>query len=182
MASQHAEDWSKLTPVGAAAAAAPNGANQATREQRRKELIKAQDDARANPEFQKDAKGRTHCNAATLNVAQSVGAPTGPLVDKHGAPLPANDMAKNLAKSKEYSEVTPDKAQQIADQGGLAIAAYDNPKGHGHVVTVRPCGVDGDKPVGKSGPVLNDIGAYDRIDRHSKAFRKGSVVRYYTPQ
>jgi hypothetical protein len=111
-----------------------------------------------------------------------VGAPTGPLVDQNGNALLANQQARNLANSTEYSEVTPERAQEIANNGGVAIAAYDNPNGHGHVATVRPEDVAEDNALGRSGPLLNDIGAHDRIDRQSAAFRRSAVVRYYTPQ
>jgi hypothetical protein len=147
---------------------------------RRQQLIRAQDQARNNPDLQREPAGTTHCNQATLNVVEAVGAPAGPLTDTRGALL-ANEQAHNLANSSEYTEVTPDRAQQLANDGGLVIAAYDNPQGHGHVATVRPENVSGDDPVGRSGPLLNDIGANDRIDRQSAAFRRSAVVRYYTP-
>jgi hypothetical protein len=171
--------------MGAPEVGIRNGAGQSGAEPQtcsRQELIQAQDDARNNPEFQRGPDGTTHCNQATLDVAEAVGAPTGPLVDSDGNALLANQQARNLANSSEYAEVTPDRAQQVANDGGLVIAAYDNPNGHGHVATVRPESVPGDDPLGRSGPLLNDIGANDRIDRQSAAFRRSAVVRYYTPR
>jgi hypothetical protein len=90
-------------------------------------------------------------------------------------------MAQNLAVSPAYSEVSPQQAQVLANEGRAVIGAWFNPKGHGHVVTVRPEGVAGDKPVGNRGPLLNDIGAFDRVAPQSAAFRSGDKIYYYSP-
>ena len=83
----------------------------------------------------------------------------GPLTDKNGNPLSANQQAQNLANSSQYREVTPQEAQQIANNGGTVVVAYDSPSGHGHTATVRPQGVAGDSPPpGGRGPLINDIG------------------------
>jgi len=188
MAAQNAQDWEQASQAALAGTArsspqgrsGSNGAsNQPATTQR---LIQAQDNARNNPAFQISRDSTTHCNQATLNVVHAVGAPTGPLVDSHGNALLANEQARNLASSPDYTEVTPEQAQQSANGGGLVIAAYENPNGHGHVATVRPEDVSGDDPIGRTGPLLNDIGANDRIDHQSAAFRRSAVVRYYTPQ
>jgi hypothetical protein len=108
----------------------------------------------------------------------------GPLTDKNSNPLLANQQARNLAKSSEYREVTPEEAQQIANDGGLVIVAYENPSGgSGHLTTVRPEGVPGDQPPrGGRGPLLNDIGANVRVANQNYAFGRGKTVRYYTPK
>src|SRR5262249_17082786 len=146
-------------------------------------LINAQDAARMNPKFQNKG-GITHCNQATCAVVQAVGGPMGPLTDKKGNPVLANQQARNLATSNEYKEVTPEEAQQIANDGGLVIAAYENPNGgSGRLTTVRPEGVPGDSPPkGGKGPLLNDIGANTRVANQNYAFGKGKTVRYYTPK
>src|SRR5262249_15738307 len=116
-------------------------------------LINAQDAARMNPKFQNKG-GITHCNQATCAVVQAVGGPMGPLTDKKGNPVLANQQAQNLAKSNEYRKVTPEEAQQIANDGGLVIAAYENPSGgFGDVETVRPKSGPGDKPPRGGGAV-----------------------------
>ncbi|HET6843357.1 MAG TPA: RHS repeat-associated core domain-containing protein [Candidatus Angelobacter sp.] len=149
----------------------------------KQKLINAQDNARANPAFQKDNKGTTHCNQATCYIVKAVGGPLAPLTDKNGNPLKANQQAENLANSKDYKEVTPQEAQKIADAGGLVVVAYDNPGGHGHLTTVRPEGVQGDDPPkGGKGPLLNDIGSKDRVQNQNYAFRKGSEIHFYTPK
>jgi hypothetical protein len=108
----------------------------------------------------------------------------GPLTAKNGAtPLLATQQARNLAKSSEYREVTPEEAQQIANDGGLVIGAYEDPSGGtGHVTTVRPEGVPGDNPPkGGKGPLLNDISARVRVQNQNYAFGK-RTVHYYTPK
>lgn len=124
---------------------------------------------------------QTFCNQATCAIASAMGAPMGPLQDASGAPYSANDMAANLAESSAYRAVGPAEAQLLADEGKLVIGARANPDGHGHVVTVRPEGVPGDTPVGHSGPLVNDIGTNDQVDRRSAAFRNNQHVVYYTP-
>lgn len=188
MAAQNAQDWDRTRQAALAGVSASprqgttDGNGTLGQQARRQQLIQVQDNARNNPAFQRSPGGTTHCNEATLNVVQSVGAPTGPLADSDGSALLANQQARNLANSPDYRELTPDEAQETANGGGLVIAAYDNPNGHGHVATVRPEDVSGDDPVGRSGPLLNDIGANDRIDHQSAAFRRSAVVRYYTPR
>lgn len=108
-------------------------------------------------------------------------APLGPLEDAQGRPYLANRIAQNLAASTQYRDVSPQDAQTIGNAGHLVIAAWFNPVGPGHVVTVRPAGVPGDIPVGRSGPLLNDIGREDRVARQSMAFQPADQVHYCTP-
>jgi RHS repeat-associated protein len=148
-------------------------------------LIKAQDAARNNPKLQREDSGVTHCNAATLAVVKAVGGPTAPLTDTKGNLVNANQQAKQLAGSSQYKEVAPQAAITTANNGGLAIVAWSNPGGHGHLATVRPEGVTGDHPVGGKGPLLNDIGRFDTVHRESQAFPKSSInnheLHYYVP-
>ena len=150
--------------------------------QDKQQLVNAQDDARKNPAFQPSG-GTTHCNQATCSIVQSTGAPTGPLTDKNGTPATANQQAQNLANSSQYREVTPQEAQQIANNGGTVVVAYDNPNGHGHTATVRPEGVPGDSPPrGGRGPLINDIGRSVAVHNANYTFRRGTEVHYYTPR
>jgi RHS repeat-associated protein len=150
--------------------------------QDKKQLVNAQDSARSNPALQ--PKGNTtHCNAATCQIVKQTGAPLDPLVDKNGKPTTANQQAQNLANSNQYREVTPKEAQQIANNGGTVIVAYDNPNGHGHTATVRPEGVPGDNPPkGGRGPLINDIGRNVGVHNENYTFRKGTEVHYYAPK
>ncbi|MGH9475363.1 MAG: RHS repeat-associated core domain-containing protein [Terriglobales bacterium] len=143
-------------------------------------LVAAQNAARV--EFAPDPlTGQTYCKLATCSIAESVGAPMGPLTGADGSPLLANQIALNLAHSADYREVSSAEAQALADQGRLVIGAWYNPGGHGRLVTVRPEGVPGDHPAGLHGPLVNDIGSSDQVARQSAAFRAADHVRYYTP-
>ena len=147
----------------------------------RQELIDAQDAARTNPAFKPERN--TFCNHATCFIAERTNAPMGPLTDSNGRPVLANQQARNLSKSNAYREVTRDEAQMIANQGGLVIAAYENPGGSGHTATVRPTGVAGDNPpTGGRGPLINDIGINIRVQNENFVFPRGSSVHYYTPK
>jgi len=154
-------------------------------------LVRAQDAARSNPSFrpqgEPDTAGRrTFCNQATCFVANETGAPAGPLVDTTGSPTNANTMAGSLATSGAYREVSPAKAQPLANQGVTVIAAWQNPDGSGHVATARPdntyfapyeLGPD----ARRNGPRINNIGASIGIVRQSGAFPRTALVKYYAP-
>ena len=148
------------------------------------QLVQSQDAARNDPKLQPGKNGGpTHCNAATCQIVKQTGAPLDPLVDKKGNPVNANQQAQNLANSNQYREVTPQEAQQIANNGGTVIVAYDNPNGHGHTATIRPEGVPGDNPPkGGRGPLINDIGRNVGVRNENFAFRKGTEVHYYAPK
>jgi len=145
-------------------------------------LIDAQNAAMDNDDFQ-EHNGKTHCNQATLSIIQAVGAPDGGLTNGDGSAVDANTMAQTLANSADYQHVSPEQAQAIANGGGLAIAAYQNPRGHGHVATVRTLGVPGDNPPAGRGPLLNNIGpdAFTGIVPQSGALSPDKVVNYYSP-
>lgn len=90
-------------------------------------LIEAQNEARRQngPNLQKK---QTYCNDATFCIARRMGAPPRALGDAHGDPYTADQMAHNLASSTEYRDVTPEQAQQLANQGDLVIGAWFNPQ------------------------------------------------------
>ena len=151
------------------------------------ELVNAQDDARKNPKFQPNQPlpHETHCNEALCSIANhmSIGAAASALEDSKGRPLSANQQATNLSGSKSWKEVSPAEAQQIANNGGLAVAAWKNPHGiHGHVATVRPEGIQGDHPTARRGPLLNNIGTTVGVMHQSGAFGPDKQVRYYAPK
>jgi hypothetical protein len=142
----------------------------------KQKLIAAQDAARAKPAFQPSA-GVTHCNQATVFIANAVGAPTSAFSGEL-----ANNAAADLAKSSQYKTATVDEVQTIANNGGLAIATWINPAGHGHMATVRPLGVTGDNPVNGRGPLLNNIGTTVKVQYANWVFPKSANVIYYTPK
>jgi hypothetical protein len=92
-----------------------------------------------NPETQK--YGGTHCNQATQNVqlaTQSAKRAQGDESINLFTPGRANDIAQNLADNKypAYKSATQSEAEKAAGEGNLAIAAYKNPSGSGHVATL----------------------------------------------
>lgn len=109
-------------------------------------------------------------------------------IDTNGYNTTANMAAVNLANAAatadaSITEVEPQEAQQLANQGYTVIAAWENPTGaSGHLATVRPGG-SFDKT---TGPVLNNIGPKDFTDitNTSTAFgpdiyANGNVHFYY---
>ena len=171
-------DWLKKQGCNLGATSLCTPAQKQQQQQDKQKLIEAQNAARKNPKFQPGTQ--THCSEATCAIAKAVGAPMGPLENKN-----ANTQAQDLANSSDYREVSPTEAQQIANDGGLVIAAYENPnpKASGHTTTVRPEGVPGDNPPAHGrGPLLNDIGLNVRVANQNYAFSKDKTVRYYTPR
>ena len=140
-----------------------------------KELVRAQDAARNNPDFQPTKQ--THCNQATCSILKSLGAPMGDLTDKNGNALLAKDIAKNLSNSSDYKNVTADEAQLLANNGIPVIGV-----GNGHVATVRPQGVVADNPSAGKGPLINDIGRAVSVQNQNWAFGKNADVQYYAPR
>jgi hypothetical protein len=148
----------------------------ATQLANKQKLIAAQDAARSNTAFMPSA-GVTHCNQATTAIASAVGAPTGPIAGEL-----ANTVAANLAASSLYSKVAVDQVQDLANTGALVIAAWSNPNGHGHLATVRPLGVDGDKPAAGRGPLLNNVGVTVKVEYANWVFANSAKVLYYSPK
>jgi len=102
-------------------------------------LISAQNAAMTNPNLQPGAAGApSHCSQATCQIAQAVGANTGPLNGN------ANSQAENLAQAAAtpgsgWHEIPLSSAQEAANQGHLVVFAWRNPQGgSGHTVTGRP--------------------------------------------
>jgi RHS repeat-associated protein len=151
--------------------------------QARNTLVNAQDAARTNPNFQPEPAGqrRTFCNQATAATASAVGAPTTPLQDARGNAYLANQQAQNLANSPDYQVVNGNDVQALANEGALVIGAQQNPRGHGHVATVRPENVTGDPAPAGNGPLINQIGRHVGIRHESGSFNRNPPVIYYTP-
>jgi len=84
-----------------------------------------------------DGNSQTFCNFATQNVMTTV---SSAIDDKTSIVVNgrANDMAKTLdnGKNPNYLQVSKDEAEKNAQNGGLSIVTYTNPKGgSGHVAT-----------------------------------------------
>ena len=91
-----------------------------------------------NPSLQQNADGynETHCNQATQDVMKTVAS----AMDNNNDIIisgNANKMASTLAKGDNpmYQSVSYERAKEYAENGGLALVAYSNPKGHGHIAT-----------------------------------------------
>lgn len=157
------------------------------RQARRDALVRAQNKVMTDPVLTQS--NPTHCNQATVQVLQAVGAPVGDLTDAQGHPLTANAMADALATSKDWREVKSTEASVLANNGNPVIASWKNPGGnpndrHGHIATVRPTDVSGDKVGAGSGPLLANVGGqYSGVRPQSGAIRsdRQSAVKYYVP-
>ena len=91
-----------------------------------------------NPSLQQNADGynETHCNQATQDVMKTVAS----AMDNNTDIIitgNANKMASTLAKGSNpmYQNVSYEEAKEYAENGGLALVAYSNPNGHGHIAT-----------------------------------------------
>lgn len=96
--------------------------------------------------------GSTYCNIYVWDVTTAMGAQIPHRVDSQGniatsstsnvKYMTANRMYDWLGgeKGKEYGwkEVTAEEAQKYANMGCPAVAAWKNPKGHGHIQMVVP--------------------------------------------
>lgn len=85
-----------------------------------------------NTELQQSADGTTYCNYATQNVMKTVSS-----VPDYGDALvtgTANTMCDKMENSANFVSVSKSQAVKYGKKG-LAIVAYKNPDGHGHVAT-----------------------------------------------
>ncbi len=81
----------------------------------------------------KQYKTNAACNIGVQNVAQSVLGFLPP--ELRGQ---ANDIAKQLQKSKDFINVSKANAKEYANNRCLVIAVWQNSNGSGHVVIARP--------------------------------------------
>ena len=125
----------------------------------------------------------THCSEAACSIAAATGVSTaGVLSNANGQNYDANSQINNLANAKNgWHAVTPDQAQALANQGVLVFATQHG-AGHGHIASVRPEGVAGDQPRGRSGPILANVRIFSGVARQSAVFTPahGAII-YYAP-
>ena len=148
-------------------------------------LVNAQNAAMSNPDFAPDtpATGITHCNQGANNIAAALGVKTdGILANSQGVALPANAQIANLANPQNgYHPVSPQQAQQLASSGAVVFATQTG-KIHGHIATVRPEGVPGDRPPRGSGPLLANIGQINGVVHETRVMTpKHGDILYYAP-
>ena len=149
-------------------------------------LVDAQNSAMSNSQYAPTVgKGGlvSHCSEAACSIAAATGANTaGVLSDANGHNYEANTQINNLANTKNgWHAVTPDQAQALANQGVLAFATQRG-AGHGHIASVRPEGIPGDQPRGRSGPILANVGIFNGVEHQSAVFTPahGAII-YYAP-
>jgi hypothetical protein len=145
----------------------------------------------------------TYCNLSTYDIAGATGFNTdvlyGPNAPIHKLAFDkdpryntsANMAAQNLAEAAKQGtvvQVTPAQAQALADIGYTVIAAFYNPTGSGHLMTVSPSSVlsnsfynraykEGDPFVSHVGARYNGSG--NKIDNASRI--PGNYTYYFDP-
>lgn len=111
-------------------------------------LIQAQDAVRTNDAYRWSGKkgDPTFCNVATGDTVKSMGGPLRDLMYSSGEYIEANNAANHLQASKDWQQVSPIDAQDLANRGTVVIGVQRYPgrdpltgmPNHGHMVTVRP--------------------------------------------
>jgi hypothetical protein len=149
-------------------------------------LANAQADARSNPAYQpridpSTGKETTFCNMATCSTVESVSGPTGAIEDKSGQPNLANTAAQQLPNSSQWHEVSPQEAQNLANQGVPVVAVQANPAGHGHEATVAPELMPGLTMQLSGTPSISNVGHAVGVMPASEAFSSSRPVHYYAP-
>ena len=146
--------------------------------------MNAQNAAMANGNYQPttDSNGNvtTHCSEAACAIAKGTGTNlTGILYDSKGNNYDANTQINNLANSPNYHVVTPDQAQALGDKGVLVFGTQHGAR-HGHIASVRPEGVPGDNPRGRSGPILANVGIFNGVAHQSAVMTPahGAIIHY----
>jgi len=149
-------------------------------------LVNAQNAAMANGNYEPttDSNGNvtTHCSEAACAIAKGIGTNlTGILYDSKGNNYDANTQINNLANSPNYHVVTPDQAQALGDKGVLVFGTQHGAR-HGPIASVRPEGVPGDNPRGRSGPILANVGIFNGVAHQSAVMTPahGAII-YYAP-
>jgi hypothetical protein len=145
-------------------------------------LVAAQDAAIRNPKFAPDpVSGTTHCSEAARYIDEATGRHgAGVLGETDGDNFLANaQIAKLAAHGSGYHVVLAESAQALADQG-VTVWVTQLGHAHGHIASVRPEGVPGDRPRGKTGLLLANIGLFNGVAHQSAVFTPahGAVVCY----
>ena len=148
-------------------------------------LATAQANARSNPAYQPQSDPTTgarttFCNLATCNTVESVGGPIDAITDKNGQPNLANTSAQQLPNSSQWHEVSPQEAQNLANQGVPVVGVQEH-SGHGHEVTVAPELMPGLTMHLYGSPLVNNVGARVGVMAASQAFSTSQPVHYYAP-
>ena len=165
---------------------------------RRSRLIYAQDLTRDSHMYRQGGGGNyplsnmtqfgtdgTYCNLSTFDIADAVGFNQQALYGSgNRGDTTANSAGKNLADEASkgtIQEVTPERAQELADSGMVVIASWINPNGsNGHMSTVRPSSGNYDPDVG---PMVSNVGGVgnNQVLGAKRAFAGNEPKYYYDP-
>lgn len=114
-------------------------------------------------------EGMTFCNIALNRICLGVWGYPGFHDPKNEAIL-ANDIHVKLNKDPDWHKDSPEKAQDHANEGKMAVAAWKNPQGHGHVAVVHPGMLfPSAKWKGRNAPLVANVGKHNDID-HANFF------------
>jgi hypothetical protein len=148
------------------------------------DLANAQDKARTDPKFAPVPNGPTYCNLATCSILKTYGGPLDGSLTTNGIPNMANTDVKTLANSPNWREVSPEEAQNLANQGVPVVASQGSPGPHGHIATVRPELLPGTQAQLGQGPLINNIGRHLNVTSAGGlygAFAHDQPIKYYAP-
>jgi hypothetical protein len=112
-----------------------------------------------------------------------VGGPTGAIEDNSGQPNLANTAAQQLPNSCQWHEVSPQEAQDLANQGVPVVVVQANPgrDKHGHEATVAPELMPGLTMQLYGTPSISNVGHSIGVMAASEAFSSSRPVHYYAP-
>jgi hypothetical protein len=126
-----------------------------------------------------DANGNTNttwCNRGANRIGETLNGAMRSFLEPRGINwTTANAMFQNAVKNAK--EITGAEAQQMANDGGLVLAACHNTKGSGHVAIVCP----NEEPFSNElGPMVGETGSRCRIIHSKLAFEKwGFEARFF---
>ena len=126
-----------------------------------------------------DANGNrnvTWCNRGANYIATELEFDMTPFLEVRGINwTTANRMYQNAVNRAK--EITGKEAQEMANNGGLVLAACYNPNGSGHVAIVCP---SDEKYSDAHGPLVGESGSRCRITSTREAFEKwGYKARFF---
>lgn len=147
-------------------------------------LVNAQNAAMRNPSFAPDPVSKTtHCSEAAWKIDEATGGHGAGVLGEHGGDnYPANEQIRRLShRGSGYHVVSAAEAQTLADRG-VTVWVTQVGRNHGHIASVRPEGVPGDLPRGRSGLLLANVGLFNGVAHQSAVFTPvhGAIV-YYAP-